>query len=528
MSEWESERRAPSGGVAQGSGNGITRDPGQRPPPPPPLPSVVAHFLGLIVRPLAWVFLVPAAIDGLHGQYRQAIGFALTAAFVRGLGSLMMCAKARERDVGRIEGLLIVALLWLVVAAFGAIPFVLQGLTPADGLFESMSGFTGTGASTFQEQHWVSLSPGLLFWRSFSQWLGGLGIIVLFIAVLPTLAVGGRQMFAAETAGVGEDDALAPRVRFVAKRLWRLYLILTILEVVLLIVVGGLDLYDAVCHAFSTLSAGGFSPYARSVEALGPVCQWIILPFMFLAGTSFSLQYRSLRKPSLLLRDSEFRAYVLIIVFAGLLVALFIAPGLSFLDAVRHGFFQVVSVLTATGFASDDFSQWHQGALIVLGTLMFIGGCAGSAGGGPKVIRVLLLGKFIVREILFAVHPRAVRSVRLRGRPIRRADMRQIIGVLVVYFSLFAATAIAVGMLEDDLTVGVTGSITTLGNIGPGFGRVGPMGSFAGLSVLSKLLLVFNMWAGRLEVIAVLVLFHPDVWRMFIRAPRTGRSRIGK
>jgi len=481
----------------------------------PALLNVILHALGQMLRGLAWVFLVPAVIDGANGAIREAIGFAATAVFTFALGSLMVRSRAGKHDVGRIEALVIVALLWLVVALLGAVPYALQGLPPVDSVFESMSGFTGTGASVFGSQHWSSLSRGLIFWRSFSQWLGGLGIIVLFIAVLPALAVGGRQMFIAETAGVAEDETLAPRVRFVAKRLWRLYLGLTVLEVGCLCFLGGLDLYDATCHAFSTLSAGGFSPYARSTEALGYVPQLIILPFMFLAGTSFSLQHRSLRKPSLLVRDPEFRTYFLIVIFAGLIVSLLIAPGHSFGSALRHGFFQVVSVLTATGFASEDFTHWHSGALVVLGALMFVGGCAGSAGGGPKVVRILLLAKFVGREILFVVHPRAVRPVRLRGKPVRRENMRQIIGFLLSYFVLFVVTAAVVGVLEDDLDVGVTGSITTLGNIGPGFGRIGPMGSFGDLSVPSKLMLVFNMWAGRLEVMAVLVLLHPDVLRMF-------------
>lgn len=488
----------------------------------PALLTVILHVLGQILRGLAWVFLVPAAIDGANHAIPEALGFAAIAAVTFALGSLMVRARAAEQDVGRIEGLVIVALLWLVMATLGAAPYTLQGLSPVDSLFESMSGFTGTGASILAGEHWSSLSRGLIFWRSFSQWLGGLGIIVLFIAVLPAFAVGGRQMFAAETAGVAEDEALAPRVRFVAKRLWMLYLGLTVLEVAGLCLLGKLDLFDASCHAFSTLSAGGFSPYARSAEALGYLPQLIILPFMFLAGTSFNLQYRALRKPSLLLRDPEFRVYFLLVVFAGLIVALIIAPDHTFGAALRHGFFQVVSILTATGFASEDFTHWHKGALVVLGALMFVGGCAGSAGGGPKVVRVLLLVKFVAREILFVVHPRAVRPIRLRGKAVRRENMRQIIGFLLSYLVLFVVTAAVVGVLEDDLDVGVTGSITTLGNIGPGFGKIGPMGTFRGLSAASKLMLVFNMWAGRLEVMAVLVLLHPDVLRMMIpqRRPR--------
>ena len=489
-------------------------------PARPPLRSVVTHVLGQILRPFAFVFFVPAAIDYLGGAPRAGLGFLASAALTFALGSLMVRAHARADHLGRIEALAVVSLLWLIVAMLGAVPFLLQGLSPVDGLFESMSGFTGTGSSIFGPEHWSSLSRGLLFWRSFSQWLGGLGIIVLFVAVLPALAVAGRQMFFAETSGM-EDEALTPRVRFTAKRLWRLYVVLTALEIALLVGLGGLDLYGASCHAFSTLSAGGFSPYARSAAALGYLPQWIILPFMFLAGASYNLQYRSLRKPSLMLRDPEFRAYLFLVLFAGLLVAFFIAPGRSFGSALRHGFFQVVSILTATGFASEDFNLWNASALMVLGALMFIGGCAGSAGGGPKVVRMLLLLKYVAREIVFVIHPRAVRPIRLRGKALDRDTTRQIIGFLLSYFGIFAATAVVVGMVEGNLDVGITGSIATLGNIGPGFGEVGPMGGFGGLHAISKVLLTFNMWVGRLEIMAVLILLHPDVLRMLVERRRS-------
>lgn len=486
----------------------------------PTFTQTVAHALGHLVRPFALVFLVPAAIDAAAGAWEPMWGFVAGSLTALALGSLLVRARGQLDNIGRTEALVTVALIWLLVASLGAIPFVAQGFSPIDGLFESMSGFTGTGSSVFQPAHWSTVSSGLLFWRSFSQWVGGLGIIVLFVAILPALAVAGRQMFFAEASGV-EEESLTPRVRNTAKRLWRLYCGLTLIEVLLLRFVGGVSFYDAFCHAFSTLSAGGFSPHATSAAALGYLPQWIILPFMFLAGASFHLQHRSLRNPLRMLADPEFRTYLMLVVFAGLLVALFIAPQHNFSAALRHGFFQVVSVLTATGFASEDFNTWHRSAVVILCMLMFIGGCAGSAGGGPKVIRLMLVARYMVREILIVIHPRAVRHLRLRGRALDPSGTRQIIGFVLVYFAIFAATGVLVGVFEHNLEIGFTGSITTLGNIGPGLGAIGPMGTFAGLHATSKALLVFNMWAGRLEVMAVLVLFHPDVARMFVaRDPR--------
>jgi trk system potassium uptake protein TrkH len=412
----------------------------------------------------------------------------------------------------------IVSLSWLLATLIGAIPYLFERFSFVDAFFESMSGFTTTGSTIFVTEDYARLSRGLIFWRALTQWLGGLGIIALFVAVLPALAVAGRHMFFAEAPGP-EDEALTPRIRHTAKALWRLYAALTAIEVALLHYVGDMGVFDAVCHSFSTLATGGFSPNPRSLEGYGGAAQWICAAFMFLAGTSFTLQYRALRRPRLLLQDTEFRAYVGIVVVAGLLVSLLIAgtPGHDFEASLRHGFFQTVNTLTATGFASEDFNLWSHGSLMVLGLLMFIGGCAGSASGGPKVVRIVILMKFLAREIVRTRHPNVVRVVRLGDRPVPVETMRQVVGFFVAYLVVFAAVAVLVGVLEDDLRVGFTGSIAALGNIGPGFGRIGPMETFAGLGTLSKILLIFNMWVGRLEVLTVLVMFHPEGLRSLLR-----------
>jgi trk system potassium uptake protein len=476
----------------------------------------VFAVLGLLLKPFSAVLLVPAAIDLLH-EHRDpyaAITFLATALATFLVGLVFSRRRPDPGDLSRVEAMAVVSLCWLAAAVIGAVPFVQQGFGPVDALFESMSGITTTGSTIFLTEDFALVSRGLMFWRAFSSWLGGMGIIAVFVAVFPALAVAGRQMFFAEAPGP-EDEALTPRIRNTATALWALYTALTAVETALLYAFGGMSLFDAICHSFATLAAGGFSPHPLSLAGYGPAAQWIVIVFMFLAGTSFALQYRALRRPVLLARDTEFRAYLWIALLAGVSIAALIAvpQALGAEASLRHAFFQTLTILTATGFASDDFALWQPAPLMVLGALFFIGGCAGSAAGGPKVVRIVVLAKFLGREILFALHPRAVRVVRLGGRALPSETLRGIVGFLIAYFATFAVGAMLVAVIENDITIGITGSITTLGNAGPGFGAIGPMATFAGLSPLTKLIFTAEMWVGRLEVMTVLVLFHPDALR---------------
>jgi trk system potassium uptake protein TrkH len=474
----------------------------------------VLAIVGLLLKPFAGLLLVPAIFDLAGGRPREAVAFCATAAATFLVGLVLARRRPDPGDLSRVEAMAVVALSWLVAAVVGAVPFVQQGFSPVDALFESMSGFTTTGSTIFVEVDYALVSRGLLFWRSFIQWIGGMGIIAVFVAVFPALAVAGRQMFFAEAPGP-EDEALTPRIRHTASALWKIYAALTALQVALLWAFGGMTLFDSACHAFATLAAGGFSTHPLSLAGYGPAAQWITIVFMFLAGVSFALQYRALGRPSLLSQDAEFRAYLWIVLLAGVAVAALITVPLALgaEAALRHGFFQTLTLLTATGFASADFALWDAAPLMVLGALMFIGGCAGSAAGGPKVVRIVVLAKFLGREILFALHPRAVRVVRLGGRALPSETLRGIVGFLIAYFATFTVGAMLVAVIENDLTIGITGSIATLGNTGPGFGRIGPMGTFAELSAASKLIFAAEMWVGRLEVMTVLVLFHPDALR---------------
>jgi trk system potassium uptake protein len=438
----------------------------------------------------------------------------VTAVAALAIGTAMMRAS-RGSDVERlrrIEGLATVAATWMLVAQIGALPFMWAGLGYIDAVFESMSGLTTTGATVFTD--YGAFGRGIFFWRALTHWLGGVGVIALFIAVLPRLAIGGRELFFAEAAGP-TDEKLTPQLRHTAIALWKVYAGLTAAQVVALTLVG-MPLFDAVCHAFATMAAGGFSPHPLSVAGYeSAAVDWVIVVFMFIAGANFALQYRAVRgSRNALVQDEEFRAYTAVVVVASLLVMIaLLRQGMGSLDALRHATFQVLSILTTTGFASDDFQLWSDQAKIVLFLLMFIGGCAGSAGGGPKVVRHVLMARFTLRELKRTHHPRAVLPVKLGGRVVPEHILRDIQVFMLFYLLTFAVGAAIVVLLGADLITGITASIACLGNIGPGFGPIGPMGSFADLHPISKVVLTLEMWIGRLEVLTVLVLFRAEVWQ---------------
>jgi len=400
---------------------------------------------------------------------------------------------------------------WLVVAVLGAVPYVWVGLTPIDALFESMSGFTTTGATIFTD--FSSFGRGLLFWRSLTQWIGGMGVITLFVAILPRLAMGVGQLFFAEAPGP-TDEKLTPQIRKTAAVLWRLYAGLTAALFIALMLVG-MPPYDAICHALTTLAAGGFSPNPLSVAGYDSAAvEWVICVFMFLAGANFALQFRALSRPGLLVRNEEFRVYIAVILVATVLVTGFLwQAGGPLSTAIRQGLFQTLSILTTTGFASADFNLWGDQTRMVLLTLMFIGGCAGSAAGGPKVLRHMLIGRYTLTELRRTLHPRAVLPVKAGGKVISDTVMRTVLVFFLFYVLTFALCAMAVILLGADLVTGVTATMATLGNVGPGLGEVGPMASYGHLHPLSKLVLTGAMWVGRLEVLTVLALLRLEVWR---------------
>lgn len=478
--------------------------------------ALVLHVTGTLVRLFSPALLAPALVSVIYTEYRDAIGMVVAFATTALVGTVMrragQSAGQELERLRRIEGLAIVAGTWLVLAVLAAIPYLWSGLGVIDAIFESMSGLTTTGATVFTD--FTAYGHGIFFWRSLTQWLGGVGVIALFIAVLPRLAIGGRELFFAEAAGP-TDEKLTPQLRQTAMALWRIYLALTVVQVVALRF-AGMAFYDAICHALATMSAGGFSPHPASIAGYQSVTiDWIVVAFMFIAGANFGLQYRAVRgSRNSLVQDEEFRAYVVVVgVAAVLLTAFLMRDGMIFADALRHGLFQVLTILTTTGFASTDFELWSDQAKIILFLLMFVGGCAGSAAGGPKVVRHVLMARFTLRELKRTLHPRAVLPVKLGGRVVPEHILRDVQVFVLFYLLTFAVGAAIVVGLGADLMTGITASIACLGNIGPGFGAIGPMSSFAELHPVSKIVLTLLMWIGRLEVLTVLVLFRFEVWR---------------
>ena len=479
--------------------------------------AVVVHLVGLLVGLFGPMLLAPAAVAAYYREWRDAAAFVTIAALTVMLGMLMRRAgatTAREATEGlrRIEGLAVVAGSWLLMAHLAALPYMWVGLGFVNALFESMSGLTTTGATIFTD--FTAYGRGIFFWRSMTQWLGGMGVIALFVAVLPRLAIGGRELFFAEAPGP-TDEKLTPQLRKTALALWQLYAGLTAAEAVALRL-AGMSVFDAVCHAMTTLAAGGFSPHPLSIAGYeSPAIEWIICVFMFLAGASFTLQVRALRgRPGALAADEEFRAYTGVVVVATLLLAwVLFNAGTSVLASVRLALFQTLSIVTTTGYASADFQLWAPQAKVVLLALMFIGGSAGSAAGGPKVVRHVLIGRFTLRELRRTLHPRAVLPIKLGGRVVPVDVMRSVVVFLLFYVLSFAVGATIVVALGADLVTGITATAAAIGNIGPGFDAVGPMANFAHLHPVSRIVLTLEMWIGRLEVLTVLVLFRWEIWR---------------
>jgi trk system potassium uptake protein TrkH len=494
----------------------------------------VASALDLVGGVLTWVgvaFVVPA---GVAVGYREpfwpflAAG-ALTACV--GLALDRLTAAGKREQVGPREGFLVVALTWLLVPAFGCLPFLLAGVdqlsNPINAYFEAVSGFTATGATVLVDIE--ALDRSMLFWRQFSHWLGGMGIIVLAVAVLPRLRVGGRQLLQSELAGPTELERLTSTIRETARRLWVLYVGLTAVAVLVLAGLGwtGVDEamtpFEAFAHAFSALALGGFSTQNESVAAFGVAVQWTLVALMLLAGINFLRLYRILvqRHPGAVARDEELRLYLVLLAAGSALIAIELLAG-GFVEgegALRSAIFQAVSIMTTTGFATDDYTQWGALATLTLLALMFVGASAGSTGGSIKVVRHLLVAKAVRRELHQTVHREAVVPIRLSGGIVDERALRSASTFIVLYVGVFALGAI--GLVVDAWRVdadvaafeAIGAAAACLGNVGPAFGFAGPFGSYEPFSDLSTGILAVLMWLGRLEIIPVAVLLMRSYWR---------------
>ncbi len=475
----------------------------------------IGALLGWLLIFLSVALLLPIAFSIYYddGNWRffvisSAIGFLL--------GGTLAWSCVSEPEMGHREGFAIVAFGWLAAAALGALPYYLSGAIPSylNACFESMSGFTTTGATILGEVE--ALGPSLLFWRALTHWLGGMGIIVLSLAIMPILGIGGMQLFQAEMAGPTKDR-LVPRIQDTARILWSVYFILTAVETGLLMM-AGMGFFDAICHAFSTLSTGGFSTRTESIAAFhNPWIDSIITVFIIIAGINFSLHYRLLSgNLRAFARSEELRFYLGIGIFATILVMfanILFGTYESWSDSLRYGAFQVWSILTGTGFSTADFDSWAPVCKITLVTLMFMGGMAGSTTGGIKQVRILMFWKFTRMQIKKLIHPKAVEAIKLDNRKVPAEVIQSILGYLSLYMLVFVVATMIVTGQGTDIITGSTAVIATLNNIGPGLGGVGPCQNFAGLPDLSKAVLIICMVAGRLELYTIAVLFLPKYWK---------------
>jgi len=488
---------------------------------------IIMHLMGLLLLCNGAFMLVAALVSGL---YKDGVTIEITmAAIVTMLVGLvaMFFTRDHKKEVKPKEGYIIVTFGWLVMSASGMLPYLFTGAIPdiTNAFFETISGYTTTGASILNDIE--SLPKGLLFWRSLTQWIGGMGIIVLAIAILPLLGIGGMQLFAAEAPGPSADK-LHPRITDTAKRLWLIYVGYTLAET-LLLKLAGMGFFDAMNHAMATLSTGGFSTKNSSLAYWNdqPLIQYIVILFMFLAGSNFVLSYFAFKgKIQKVLKDEEFKFYTGFIISFSIVAALVIyfqaQPQVSASlpmvfgygeSAIRHALFQVLAVVTTTGFVTADFTGWTPFLTIFFFGLMFLGGSAGSTAGGIKVMRHLLIIKNGLLEFKRTLHSNAIIPVRYNNKTVPESIVYNIIGFFVLYMLLFIIGALVLAFMGLDFESAIGGAATSLGNVGPGLGSLNPLSNFNDLPALGKWWCGFLMLLGRLELFTVLILFSPYFWR---------------
>jgi trk system potassium uptake protein TrkH len=502
---------------------------------------VSVAYVGTVLKYIGVAPIFPLALSLYYGE--DPLPFVAGSLVMIGSGVLLERAS-RDGELGNREAFLLVSLAWLVVPVAGTIPYLVAGTGtvahPVNALFESMSGFTTTGATVLSDISVDRHGHAMLMWRQLTQWLGGMGILVLMIAILPELSVGGAQVIDQEAPGLAFEK-LTPRIRETARALWGIYAGLTLLTagvyygLHLVGVAPNMSVYNAVAHALTTMPTGGFSPEARSIEAFSPAVQWAVIPFMIVAGTNFALFWYVLKgDPRRLVDNTEFRSYLLAIagVTTVITATLFAGVGLAQVptnvgvipgnaeNALRPGLFQVVAVVTTTGYASMDVNTWDASAQTILLFAYFLGGSAGSAAGSIKIVRWVLIKRAIGRALFTSVHPEAIRPIRLERSVVDEETIRDVFVLVLLFLGLFVISTVLL-YLDSFRTPDVSLSgldamsvaIATLGNVGPGFGVVGPMNGFLPFTPAAKLYMVVLMWIGRLEVLSVLVVLTPSFWR---------------
>ena len=476
---------------------------------------IVFRILGALSAILGLILFLCIPIS-LFYQSGDHLSFIYSGTIAFGGGALLWFLMSNsKKTIRKREGYLIVALSWIVMSIIGTMPYIFSGSIPhlVDALFESVSGFTTTGASILKD---IEIMPhGILFWRSISQWIGGMGIIVLTVALFPLLGIGGVELFVAESSGTASDK-LHPRIRETAKRLWLIYIGLTVLLTILLFV-EGMSFFDAMNHSFATVSSGGFSiKNASMAYYTNPVIQYTITIFMFIAGVNFTLIYFGLKgRLKKIWESDEFRAYVFVVLIFVLFITfkVFYITEMPLEKAFRESLFQVVSVITTTGFITADYTVWSPGLTMIFFIMMFLGASAGSTSGGIKLIRHLVFFKNSILEFKRLIHPNAIVPLKLNGTTVSGRILIHIIIFLLLYMILFVIGSILMSIMGYDFMTSVGLVATSLGNVGPGLGGVGPVDNFSWLGDGAKLLSAFLMLLGRLELFTILVLFTPYFWK---------------
>lgn len=477
---------------------------------------IIGSLLGilLMINGIFMLFCVPVSLFYREGGLYPLV---ISSLISTGLGFFLWFSNRRytNNNLGKREGYLIVTLGWLFMSLTGTLPYVISGVIPSftDAFFETISGYTTTGASILNDIE--SIPKGLLFWRSLTQWIGGMGIIVLAVAILPLLGIGGMQLFVAEAPGL-KPDKLKPRITETAKRLWLIYFGLTFLEFGLLSI-SGMSIFDALNHSLTTMATGGFSVKQDSIAHYdSPLIQYIIILFMFLAGTNFTLTYFGFKgKFGKIWANEEFRAYLIGVLLLGVVVSIWVygVTDYQFEKAFRDSLFQVVSIITTTGFVSADYTIWAPGLTMVFFMLMFIGASAGSTAGGVKIVRHLLLLKNGILELKRQLHPAGIIPVRLNNQAVSQDITYNVLAFIMIYLTIYVLSTIVMGFIGVDFDTALGSVATSLGNIGPGLGTVGPVYSFAHVPTAGKWFLSFLMLLGRLELFTVLILLTPYFWK---------------
>jgi len=462
------------------------------------------HILGSLLKYLALIYILPLVAAFYYGENWRIFLYSLLLTLAIGL--FLEFRFKTLKEIERADGFSIVSFAWLLVPLLGAAPYVFLGWNFLDAFFEAMSGFTTTGATILERVE--ELPRSALLWRSLTQWLGGMGVIALFIAILPRLGVGGSQLFEREFPGP-MPERLRPRIRTTARLLWTIYVAFTAAEIGFLYFLAKLKLFDSICISLCTLPTGGFTPITGSIGAYAnPLAEYIIMGFMFLAGTNFIIHYQVLKGNFKIIKDEEFRLYLILLVAA--ISLLILSQGFS---SYRYGLFQGLSIMTTTGFVTCNFGSWHFGARMVLLALMFIGGCGGSTGGAIKVVRTLTLLKHSRVMMRKAISPKAVIPVKYDRKPLSEEIIRDVISFFFLYLLVAAVASIILSFLGLDLETAISAVAATLGNVGPGLGGIGPALNYAWLPAMGKVVLIICMWLGRLELFTVFMIFSPRFWK---------------